>query len=213
MTGIWTEEGSDFIVANPKPYKRQVYRPNDKPVLLLDQDEPLAMWDDTWWNWVEKFGMDTNGMTRDTFTAHYATEHLNERDALIMRHFAEEAHWYHNLPVTPGAQDGVAELEKHFDIWVCTKPTAANKSCYQGKSDWIAEHFPSLHQKLFIAPNKGMLQGDILLDDAPAIEWIEQDNWAPVIFSKPFNQGHSVWADYPHFSWGDDIGILLDQVK
>lgn len=189
------------------------YRPNKKPVLLLDQDGPLAEWDHRWWDLVELFGMDAGGADRHTQQARYATNHLSERDAMIMAWIADNSYWYHDLPITDGAVEGVKELQQHFDVWVCTKPSPQNPGCFQGKADWLGKHFPDLIDKTFMAPNKTLVIGDVLLDDAPSVGDIDQATWKPVIFTAPFNGDGSEWEKYPHWCWGDGIEMLLGLVE
>ena len=76
-----------------------------------------------------------------------------------------EKGFYRNLPVIEGAQEGISELEKYFDVYIATKPKKENPYCLEEKMEWIREHFPSLSKKVFFTPDKRLLKGDILIDD------------------------------------------------
>ena len=80
-------------------------------------------------------------------------------------HEALEKGFYRNLKVIKGAQEAVALLEKHFDVYIATKPKNANPHCIPEKLEWIEEHFPSLRKKVFFTPNKDLLRGYALIDD------------------------------------------------
>lgn len=189
------------------------YRPNDKPVLLMDQDEPMSAWVRRWFQVAGELGLDLGEYHIEYYLDRYPSNHLSERDKAVMEWIVDNAHWYDGLEVVEGAQEGVAQLEEYFDIWICTKPSDANPSCMQAKLDWIKRYFPSLRKKMIPSHNKAMVRGEILLDDAPELDQIPFATWKPVVFTCPFNGSHSKWADLPHFRWGDDIQILLDQVK
>lgn len=118
--------------------------------------------------------------------------------------------WFRGLPVTPGAKSGVGQLlTAGVDIWVVTKPLEANPTCRDDKAAWLREHFPMLERKLILAPDKSMIVGDVLLDDAINLEWILKAQWRPVVFRAPFNGSGSEWHYLHSWSWGDPIEDLL----
>src|SRR5690606_26027440 len=105
------------------------------------------------------------------------------------------------LPVTPGAQEGVdALMAVGVDVWVCTKPLEVNPTCRDEKGAWLREHFPMLEKRLIIAPDKSLVMGDILLDDAPSLEWARRATWMPVVFDAPFNRAGSIWERLPRWT-------------
>jgi len=178
-------------------------------VLLLDMDGPLADFDLHFWHRCQEqgFTFDVHG---PAFQAHrYFTEHIpNRAERRKARAMVDQAGWFAELPVTPGAVEGVASLlDAGFDVWVCTKPLEANPTCHSDKAQWIARHFPALTDRLIIAPDKSMVRGDVLLDDAPHPAWFGRSAWRPVIFDAPFNRAGD-WADLPHFAWGDALAAL-----
>lgn len=70
------------------------------------------------------------------------------------------------LPPIEGAIDAVNELRKQHDVWVLTAPSVKNPRSYMEKRLWIEKHFDiEFCEKLIICGNKGLLKGDILIDD------------------------------------------------
>lgn len=179
--------------------------------LLLDMDGPMAAFDEAFFTACRTAGfqMDIDHPSKQIHR--YSTDHIADRFTRNRaRELVNQDGWFRNLPVTPGSQEGVEELlSADFDIWVCTKPLESNKTCRDEKAAWLAEHFPQLKNRLITAPDKSMIIGDILLDDAPKLEWLGRALWRPVIFTMPFNVTGSKWEDLPHWTWGDDPEQLI----
>jgi len=183
-----------------------------KPVLLLDMDGPMAAFDVDLYALVKELGYtlnikDLNDPTRQYFL----TENMPiEKERKMIRQIIDRSDFFRYIPVTDGAIDGVKELEKHFDVWVCTKPLDTNTSCRNDKMAWIEKHFPDLYTKVIMAPVKSLVTGSVLLDDAPIVDGREQ--WKPIVFTDTFNIHDPRWQHLPHWTWSDGIDKFLDLV-
>ena len=184
-----------------------------KPTLLLDMDGPLADFDQRFWELCQQndWPLDIDSLD-DPGRHRFMTDNLTfPQHRRAARNVINDTNWFAYLPVTEGATEGVPELMEHFDVWVCTKPLEANRWCRDDKAMWIARHFPGLLDRLIITPNKGLVHGDVLLDDAPKASWIvdETTSWQAVIFPAPFNGPGTVWGELPRWTWGDPVDELL----
>ncbi len=104
----------------------------------------------------------------------------------------------------PGAVDGFLELAEVAPVWIVTKPLEANLTCRDDKALWIRQHLgKEWERRLIITPDKSMVHGSVLLDDAPKPEWFGRATWVPVIYPWSFNGLGSEWADLPRWQWGD----------
>ena len=182
-----------------------------KPTLLLDMDGPMADFDLAIWTNLRpiydlQFDIPNLAAQRHRFL----TDHLDKFDASLLRyHIDTDPHWFSHLPVTHGAVEGVSRLEERFDVWVCTKPLEVNPGCRDGKQRWIDRHFPTLSKKLIMAPDKSMIHGAVLLDDAPKLAWIDDNQpWRPMVYRLPWNGPDSVWGHLPRWDWTDDVDVL-----
>lgn len=180
-----------------------------KPILLLDMDGPLADFDIHFWERCQelgyKFDIDHPSEQRHRFL----TEHIpNRRERAKARGMVNAAGWFSELPITPGAQEGVPQLLEHFEVWVCTKPLEINPTCLNDKQTWIQKYFPMLDRRMITAPDKSMIHGDILLDDAPKFKWFNTATWKPVIFDLPFNQSES-YEHLARWTWNDSVENLV----
>lgn len=181
-----------------------------RPV-LLDMDGVLADFDAQLFH---LFG-DVLDCTKETQKHRFLTDHLGgDYDQIVkMRATVEAPGWFRELPLIKGAQEAVSIMEEQGrDVWLCSKPLEASESCASEKFAWVAEYFPSLVGKLILAPNKGMVSGSILVDDAIKPAWLRYANWVPVVYEHPWNasgkhaledhegpQGRITWSEFLDF--------------
>lgn len=178
--------------------------------LLLDMDGVIANFDEKTYSRASAEGHQFDIAHPREQTMRYVTDHVVPHQRNAVRQMTYEAGFFRSFPVMEGAQAGVeALLSKGVDIWVCTKPLERNPTCRDEKGAWLKEHFPMLEKKLIIAPDKSLIKGAILLDDAPKIEWIPHAEWYPVVFTRSFNGVGSAWEEYEHWCWQDDVDVLL----
>ena len=180
--------------------------------LLLDMDGPLADFDAHGFQLCLERGYSFEVEGVHAQTARYFTEHMTVAEEIkAVRQMIESPGWFEQLPITPGAIEGVQRMIEHgIDVWVCTKPLERNPTCRDAKGAWLRSHLPMLEDKLIIAPDKSMIVGDILLDDAPKPSWFPDAQWQPVIFNAPFNGVGSEWEHLPHWTWSDPIEKLTE---
>lgn len=188
---------------------------NPKPIVLVDQDGPLADFDGAFAALCKTEGFPLDVMLPDKQTERFADAHVNcvscRRDA---RSRVYSSGWFRALPLVPGAREGIELLTEHADVWICTKPLEANPTCRDEKVEWVAEHLgEDWVKRVIITPNKGMVKGAVLLDDAPVRRHIERAEWKPVVFPRPWNGEGSEWAGLPRWSWSDDVADLLKHAK
>lgn len=182
--------------------------------ILLDMDGPLADFDAASWAVIEANGWELDIAGRSEQRHHYVTEHMKRRDRRALRKIIETPGWFENLPVVAGAVEGVDWLlGAGHDVWVCTKPLEANPTCRDGKGAWLREHIPELEDRLIIAPDKSLVTGDILLDDAPAPGQIARASWRPVVFSAPYNGVGSKWEHEAHWEWDMPFDDLIGHAR
>lgn len=74
--------------------------------------------------------------------------------------------FFSNLKPIENAIESFKELEKHFDVYILTRPSIYNLMCYTEKADWVNRHL-GFHvlENLIIACDKSLLKGDYLIDD------------------------------------------------
>lgn len=183
--------------------------------LLLDMDGPIVDFEQAFYDLCCGLGfeMDIEGL-HDLNRKRFMSDNIvNARDRKIARGYIEAGHnrWFRNLPMTKGADKGIAELldRDDVDLWVCTKPMEINDRCRDDKGLWLREHLPELEHRMILAPDKSLIRGDVLLDDAIRPEWLARAEWRPVVFTDAFNGAGSEWETWEHWTWGDPVDKLL----
>lgn len=182
-----------------------------RPIVLVDQDGPLADFDARFWDVVEERGYLADA-DRHTQTARFATDHLvHEHHKVHVRRTINTTRWFAELPPIEGAAEGMNALAEHAEVWICTKPLEANETCRDDKAGWVREHLGrGWEDRLIIAPDKSLVHGAILLDDAIKLRWLPRATWQPVVFRKGWNREGSVWSHLPSWDWSQPIDQLLE---
>jgi 5'(3')-deoxyribonucleotidase len=75
--------------------------------------------------------------------------------------------FFRNLEPHKGAKEFVdwALKQSHFKLYIATKPSTKNLWSTIEKYKWVQEHFPYLLKRIMLTCDKGLLLGDILVDD------------------------------------------------
>lgn len=181
--------------------------------LLIDLDGPFAAFDEAFWALCAEHGIEMD-CTLEQQRHRFGTDHIPDKAARQRaRDLVNTSGWFRDLPVVDGAVHDTLELAEFCDVWLCTKPLEDNPTCRDEKAAWVVEHLgDEWKRKLIIAPDKSMVRGTTLLDDAPAIEWLDRALWNPIIFKMPWNGHGSKWQGLPRWTWGEPYANLLHRV-
>ena len=181
------------------------------PLILLDQDGPLADFDAALDQVLVELGHDPTELV--------ATEWDYTND--VTRHFGPDAAaaldaarlapgFFRQLPVTPGAHEAVERLlEAGCEVAVCTAPSLANPTCASDKLWWIERHFPALCERVIITIDKTWVHGDVLVDDKPVVTGSLTPTWSHLRFASKgtdhLDDGLEI-ADWTE--WQSVLGLL-----
>jgi len=71
-----------------------------------------------------------------------------------------------DLEPIKGSLESVERLKEHFDVWILTRPSVHNLSCYTEKAQWIRKYLGfDMQVNLIICTDKSLLKGHYLVDD------------------------------------------------
>ena len=99
--------------------------------------------------------------------------------------------FFEDLEPVLGAIDGFNALRRNHDVVIATSIPGAAVHSFTGKRRWLKRHFPDFSLKNFVAiSRKGLLDGDILIDDAThnIVDWIDSKRGKPLVFDAPWNR-------------------------
>eukprot|EP00929_Paragymnodinium_shiwhaense_P062745 TRINITY_DN31330_c0_g1_i1.p2 TRINITY_DN31330_c0_g1~~TRINITY_DN31330_c0_g1_i1.p2 ORF type:complete len:114 (-),score=22.53 TRINITY_DN31330_c0_g1_i1:49-390(-) len=80
-----------------------------------------------------------------------------------------------------------------LEVFICTAPIVRSRYCHQEKVEWVRFHFGAEGdqwvQRIIITSDKSMVNGDILIDDAPkAKASVLRPSWEHVWFEQAYNK-------------------------
>ncbi|PHV70856.1 hypothetical protein CS063_08820 [Sporanaerobium hydrogeniformans] len=187
----------------------------NKPVLLIDQDDVLA----------EYIKGVTAAFNRKYNTCFKATECDNWNLHILFGEDIEtvmhEPELFRHLEPAPHAREVFERLyfSNLFEMYIVT---AANPRAVEAKHEWIKEHLPFFPlNRVIVCSCKYMIKGDYLLDDGMHnIEEFNKTGGMPIVFERPHNlktdhgfKKVSDWLAFERFimeqCYPDKIGMYL----
>lgn len=114
--------------------------------------------------------------------------------------------FFRNLAVMEGVREGLARLSEAVEnVRIVTAPTWRWRHCVPEKYAWIEEHLGrDWCGKIILTRDKTLIQGDVLIDDAPTVSGICVPTWARVLYDQPYNRN----IDLPRGTW-DTMRTIL----
>lgn len=107
----------------------------------------------------------------------------------------QDENFWAEIPVVPEALEGVERLERKHEVFFATSPWISCSTWEKTRRVWVAEYFRIPAYRIVFANDKGLLGGDVLIDDRPQ----NLENW------REYNrEGMAFLYSMPHnsrFSW------------
>jgi 5'-nucleotidase len=92
-------------------------------------------------------------------------ELLSEDERTAVYQAIHQPGFFADIPVMPGAQEAIGQLQEHYEIFVATAAMEFPNS-FREKYDWLHEHFPNIHwRNIIFLGDKSILGADYLIDD------------------------------------------------
>jgi 5'(3')-deoxyribonucleotidase len=90
------------------------------------------------------------------------------RNNTFIQYPQSQYRFFANLEPIEGAIQAVKDLidSNEYDPYVLSAPSTRNPLSYSEKREWIEVHFGyDFCERLILCPHKGLLKGDLLIDD------------------------------------------------
>jgi 5'-nucleotidase len=75
--------------------------------------------------------------------------------------------FFQNMPVLPGALNGISRIRSQFDVVFVTAPFGGNTASGTEKIEWCKEHLGVSHKDVMLTHKKDLVMGHALIDDGP----------------------------------------------
>lgn len=97
--------------------------------------------------------------------------------------------FFRDLPIIDGAYEGLNRLlALGHEVRIVTAPTWEWKNCIHEKYEWVENHLGrEWVGRMIFTRDKTLIQGDVLIDDAPTVEGISTPTWKHIPFEQPYN--------------------------
>lgn len=114
-----------------------------------------------------------------------------------------EPEFWRSQPVIEGAQDGIAQIKKHHEIFWVTSPWIGCEGWEAARRWWLKDNFGVDHKHVAPLASKYIVVGDFIVDDKASHvdEWLEHHDGQGFLFDAPYNQDSKLqrmnWNDIP----------------
>jgi 5'(3')-deoxyribonucleotidase len=167
--------------------------------IAIDQDTVLA---DLTSKWLSVYNHEyQDNLTPDQITEWDISSFC--KCGLDIYKIVERPHFYADLPVVPGSQEGVRTLiELGYNVCIAS---ASPFSAYQDKEKWINVYFPQVPKdNIIFTRNKSLVAADILIDDGT--HNLEVFNGLPILFDAPWNRSENRFVRVRN--WAEITGLF-----
>lgn len=160
-----------------------------KQRIAIDMDDVMA---DTYGKFADLYLQgDAPRFTMDELREKSFHELLDETEYKILFKNVYAPGFFSDIAVMEGAQDMIARLMEHYEVFVATAAMEFPNSLRE-KYDWLAKHFPYIHwRNIIFLGDKSILGADYLIDDLPRN--LKTFNGQGLLFSAPHNRDETAY--------------------
>ena len=131
-----------------------------------------------------------------------------EENAVVKDEISHRRGWWSELPIMPGAQEGVARLQQIADVYIVTSPWNNCRTWLYERETWLRKHFGIPHSRVLACSAKHIVAGDVLVDDRidTLLQWQDHNpRGAAVQWQTPHNRNDG-WRAWSTKSWDQLVG-------
>lgn len=177
-----------------------------KYTLLIDMDGVIAQWYQGFLNkWKEEYPDRQFVAPEDLKEFYIEGQYPEEYESDILR-VTRSRGLYLSLPVMPGAQEALEDIEKNcldfIEPFICTAPELKydDLMCHSEKMQYLKQNFSDFWvSRAIITKDKTVVRGDGLIDDKPTITGSMKPEWVQIAYKQPYNQGTFTWEQWPEY--------------
>lgn len=160
------------------------------PVVLLDQDGPLAEWEPAMNHALLEIDPDFPVVHPDEWDEFYFYQSLPEHTETLHKAYRKPG-FYRYLEPVPGSIEAVREMSEYVNVIVATRPMFENEFCESDKKWWLRKHHGDvIARRSNYVHDKTLLRGKFIVEDhpSPAANGLVTPEWTQIVFDKPYNQ-------------------------
>jgi len=131
--------------------------------IAIDMDEVVA---DTMRRYLDLYNSDFGlNLTAEYFRGRHIFEAIDPEHVSKCMEYFHRADFFAEIPVMPGSQDVVRDLNEHYEVFITT--AAMDVPCsFTAKFEWLEKHFPFISpSRIVFCGDKSIIAADYLIDD------------------------------------------------
>lgn len=180
-----------------------------RPLVLVDMDGVLADFELAVYTRFHRDFPDRSPISLDKRTVFYADLHYEDvypGSGAVVKDYVQEKDFFRSLEPIAGAIDGMENLSKDFEVYICTSPLSYFYHCVSEKFLWVEQHLGyEWTKRIVLTRDKTIIHGDILIDDRPDIDGYRKPSWVQLVFDQPYNRN---LPDKPRMLGWNDIDAV-----
>ena len=151
--------------------------------ICVDMDEVMA---DAVAEHLIRYNRDHNvNLTKEDLRGKRFWQVVPERHHAILDDYLRAEDFFEDLDVMPDAPRVLAELQRHFEIFIASAAMEVPTS-FNAKYRWLERHFPFIpHTHIVFCGDKSILLADYLIDDNP--RQLELFSGTGILYDAPHN--------------------------
>lgn len=162
-------------------------------IILVDMDDTIADSEKqikNIWKWLNYDAIEPYPQDKTTYKKDMQ---LSQTGKQLLEEAVCHPDFYRTMEIIEGSVEALYEMQSlGADVYFCTRPKTSSSHCYEGKKEWIREHFGDKWVKKFIPiKDKTMVIGDYLIDDKPVIPNAHKATWKQIYFDQPYNRANT----------------------
>eukprot|EP01057_Protomagalhaensia_wolfi_P001359 Protomagalhaensia_wolfi_Nauph_80__1358@NODE_180_length_3278_cov_60_680148_g136_i0_p2_GENE_NODE_180_length_3278_cov_60_680148_g136_i0NODE_180_length_3278_cov_60_680148_g136_i0_p2_ORF_typecomplete_len235_score20_03NT5C/PF06941_12/2_8e34HAD_2/PF13419_6/5_3e05HAD/PF12710_7/0_0003Put_Phosphatase/PF06888_12/0_00052Acid_phosphat_B/PF03767_14/0_41Hydrolase/PF00702_26/0_25_NODE_180_length_3278_cov_60_680148_g136_i015632267 len=165
-------------------------------IVLVDMDNTLNDWDSQFVRVMKELYPDFQPIDPTQRTDYCMEKNYPPEWTERIQRLAHLRGFWSSMPPAPGAVEAMKEMtDSGLQVWIVSAPDAfLTARCALEKYEWVEAHLgPEWKNRVILAPDKTLVQGDLLIDDKPtATTGTLQDrqSWVHIAYCQPYNMGN-----------------------
>lgn len=182
--------------------------------ILIDLDGVLTDWGTAFDRELDNIGGEAAGVprTHDPRNVNWnMTTGRTRAEAEAIEEAMTQMRYDWLQPIEGGAR-ALADLEEEgHDVWLVSSPYLPNYSCASDKYLWVRRNLGAhWAARTILTLDKTLVDGDLLIDDKPAVTGAREPSWRHVLFGDyPYQAGSTAELRLPDWS---ALPALLDSI-
>lgn len=178
--------------------------------VLIDLDNTCNDFTGLFIKWVEKLGYEFDYDKYDSWDIEDAIVADNPRK--VLAEILDNLKFWDELTPLPGCVEAMRKINSKYTVKIVTIPWKPESAFQNQKKKWVRKYFPFIsNNQISFESKKWLVDGDVIIDDKPAILKKSADLKLTIKHIQPYNEDTD--TDYEFSNWSEVPSILRKAEK